>query len=103
MTGLTFTFTGPDGQTIGAVDGRVFVDAGSLVESLILRADLADDADRRWPVTPTGPWWLGGEGIQDAASVFWAVKHTLPRWEWTHTGDTPPVPDIGPTDPWVVY
>lgn len=98
---LSFTFNGPDGQTIGAVDGVVFVDAGSPVASLILRANLADAAARQWPVTPTGPWWLGGEGIQDAASVFWAVRHTLPRW--THSGDTPPVPELPAPDPWVVY
>lgn len=99
--GLTFTFTGPEGQTVGAVDGVVVVDAGSPVASLILWADLEDAAARPWPVTPTGPWWLGGLGMADAASVYWAARYVVPRW--AVTGDTPPIPRIPAPEPGVVY
>lgn len=95
MPGLTYTFTGPDGQTVRAVDGVVTVAVGSLV------MDLEDAAARRWPVTPTGPWWLGGEGIENAASVYWAVRHIWPTW--THTGDAPEPPEIPAPEPGVVY
>lgn len=100
MTGLTFTFTGPDGQTVAAVDGRVVVVD---VHSWGLRFDLKDAAAVPWPITPTGPWWLGGEGMDDPASVFWAVKYGLPWGQWVHTGDVPEVPDIGPTVPGILY
>lgn len=98
MTGLTFTFHGPDGQTVAAVDGRVVVVD---VHSWGLRFDLDDAAATPWPVTPTGPWWLGGKGMDDPASAFWAVRFTLPTW--AVTGDTPEVPDLPAGDPTVVY
>lgn len=99
MTGLTFTFHGPDGQTVAAVDGVVVVDLRDPgLENVLARA-----ASTPWPVTLTGPWWLGGEGMDDPASVFWAARMALPRDQWTHIGDTPPVPRIPAPEPGVVY
>lgn len=97
MSTLTFTFHGPDGQTVAAVDGRVIVN----VADHGLEADLEDAAALHWPVTPTGPWWLGGGGITDPASVFWAARMVLPHWFLT--GDTPPVPTIPDPEPGVDY
>ncbi|MBB1024917.1 MULTISPECIES: hypothetical protein [unclassified Dietzia] len=99
MTGLTVTFSGPDGQTVAAVDGVVVVDLRDPgVEDGMARA-----AASPWPVTATGPWWLGGGGSTDPSSVFWAARTALPREQWTHTGDTPPVPRIPAPEPGVVF
>ena len=96
MTGLTYTFTGPDHQVVAAVDGVVTVRVWD-VATLVALHDAADDPVR---VTATGPF-TGGEGLEDPVSAFYAARAVVPVW--THTGDTPEVPEIPPVDPGVVY
>lgn len=96
MTGLTFTFSGPDGQTVVAVDGVVTVRVWDAATLLALYA-AADDPVR---VTVTGPF-TGGRGLEDPTSAYYAARAVLP--EWTFTGDTPEVPEIPPWRPDVVY
>ncbi|HIW68877.1 MAG TPA: hypothetical protein H9878_12275 [Candidatus Dietzia merdigallinarum] len=98
MDGLTFTFTGPGHQFVAAVDGVVVM----MTDSPLLPMDLEDAATQAWPITPTGPFWLGGEGITDAASVFWAMKYGM-GLRWVHSGDVPEVPEIPPPEPGVIY
>ncbi|AVM65390.1 hypothetical protein C3V38_14445 [Dietzia sp. oral taxon 368] len=96
MTGLTYTFTGPDHQVVAAVDGVVTVrvwDTATLVA-------LYDAADTAVPVTATGPW-TGGEGLEDPTSAYYAARAVVPTW--TFTGDVPEVPEVPPWDPHVVY
>ncbi|MGX1598529.1 hypothetical protein ACWIDS_15880 [Dietzia maris] len=93
---LTFSFTGPDGQTVAAVDGRVVVRVWD-VATLVALQDAADDPV---PVTVTGPW-TGGEGLEDPVSAYYSARAVLP--EWTFSGDTPEAPEIPPWDPLVVY
>lgn len=91
-----YSFTGPDGQTIAAVDGRVVVrvwDAATLVALY----DAATDPVR---VTATGPF-TGGQGLEDPASAYHAALAVVPGW--TFSGDTPEVPEIPPWDAGVVY
>ena len=96
MAGLTFAFTGPDGQTVAAVDGHVFVRVWDSVTLLALY-DAADDPVR---VTVTGPF-TGGQGLDDAVSAYHAALAVVP--EWRFTGEAPEVPEIPPWDPGVVY
>lgn len=93
---LTYRFTGPDGQTVAASGGHVFVrvwDAATLVALY----DAADDPVR---VTVTGPF-TGGRGLEDPTSAFYAARAVVP--EWRFTGQVPEVPEIPPWDPGVVY
>jgi hypothetical protein len=93
---LTYRFTGPDGQTVRAVDGRVVVRVRDTATLLALY-DAADESVR---VTPTGPF-TGGEGLEDAASAYWAARAVVPGWIFT--GQAPELPRIPPVDPMVVY
>ena len=96
MAGLTYRFSGPDGQVVAASGGHVFVrvwDTGVLLA-------LYDAADDAVPVTATGPW-TGGEGLEDPTSAYYAARAVVPSW--TFTGDVPEVPEIPPVDPGVVY
>ncbi|OAH41639.1 hypothetical protein AYJ66_06505 [Dietzia cinnamea] len=96
MSALTFTFHGPDGQTVAAVDGVVTVRVWT-VATLVALHDAADDAVR---VTATGPF-TGGRGLEDATSAYYAARAVVPTW--TFTGDVPEVPQVPPVDPTVVY
>ncbi|MFN3762670.1 MAG: hypothetical protein ACK4WK_05635 [Anaerolineae bacterium] len=94
---LTFTFAGPDGQVIASHSGRVVV----YVKHAWTRHLLEEAAYAFQPVTPTGPWSLGGGGMDDPESVFWAARMVLPHW--TLTGDTPKVPHMSPPAPGILY
>lgn len=96
MPAPTYRFTGPDGQTVAAVDGVVTVrvwDVATLVA-------LHDAADRPVPVTATGPF-TGGEGLEDPTSAYYAARVVVPGWRFA--GQAPEVPKIPPWDPGVVY
>ncbi|MCT1639745.1 hypothetical protein [Dietzia cinnamea] len=96
MTGLTYTFTGPDHQVVAAVDGVVTVRVWD-VATLVALYDAADDPV---PVTATGPW-TGGEGLEDPTSAYHAARAVVP--EWTFSGEAPEVPEIPAWRPDVVY
>ncbi len=97
MPGLTFTFHGPDGQHVAAVDGVVSVDVRDHWKAYLLEKAAAS----LQPQTPTGPWRLGGKGMEDAASVYWAARMVVPGWP--RTGQTPRTPYMPPGEPGVVY
>lgn len=96
MSTLTYAFTGPDGQTVAASGGRVVVRVWD-VAILVALYDAADDPVR---VTVTGPF-VGGEGLEDPASAYYAARATLPE-AWEFSGGVPPWPEIGPTPPGIV-
>ncbi|MEW1935999.1 hypothetical protein AB0331_01345 [Dietzia maris] len=93
---LTYRFTGPDGQTVAASGGHVFVRVWDSA-TLVALYDAADDPVR---VTVTGPF-TGGRGLEDPTSAFYAARAVVP--EWTFSGEAPEVPEVPPFDPHVVY
>lgn len=93
---LTFAFTGPDGQTVRAVDGVVTVRVWNVAALLSLH-DAAMDPVR---VTATGPF-TGGQGLEDPTSAYYAALAVVAGWRFT--GQAPEVPEIPPVDPGVVY
>ena len=93
---LTYRFTGPDGQTVASVDGRVVVRVWDAA-TLVALQDAAMDPVR---VTVTGPF-TGGEGLADPTSAYYAARAVVP--EWRFIGQAPEWPEIPPVDPWVVY
>lgn len=96
MTGLTFTFTGPDGQHVAAVGGVVVVEVRDPWTLFLLE----DAAAVPFRVTVTGPF-TGGHGLEDPTSAFYAAREIVPGWAFT--GEAPPVPEVPPVDPGVVY
>ena len=97
MTTPAFAFVGPDHQVVGATSGgRVVVrvwDTGVLLA-------LHDAATGPIRVTATGPF-AGGAGLEDPVSAYWAARAVVPDWRFI--GEAPPLPEVPPWDPGVVY
>lgn len=88
---MSFTFTGPRGQTVTFREGRAWTRGLTMEEGM----DLWDQSQEIQPVLPTGPF-LGGDGLRDEVSVYLACRSLWPTWEET---GTPPAMDVPYADP----